>query len=171
MSMAPSRHSGWPIDAIPPHPGPLATDISGAARWPSYRDRFTYSPGRAHSGPYVAGPGRRQEKALIALALALAGALLGYILYPEVITQRGASFRPEIWADALRQISEHPWLGHGYDHPMRIVLSNGMLLADPHNIELGVLFAGGIIGLLLWVAIYALAFGFSSKTGSLQRFC
>lgn len=53
----------------------------------------SYSPGRAHSGPYVAGPGRRQEKALIALALALAGALLGYILYPEVITQRGASFR------------------------------------------------------------------------------
>ncbi len=38
-----------------------------------------------------------------------------------------------------------------------------MLLADPHNIELGVLFAGGIIGLLLWVAIYALAFGFSWK--------
>lgn len=111
----------------------------------------------------MAGPGRRQEKALIALALALAGALLGYILYPEVITQRGASFRPEIWADALRQISEHPWLGHGYDHPMRIVLSNGMLLADPHNIELGVLFAGGIIGLLLWVAIYALAFAFSWK--------
>ncbi|APB67889.1 TPA: O-antigen ligase family protein [Pseudomonas aeruginosa] len=104
-----------------------------------------------------------RKKALIALALALAGALLGYILYPEVITQRGASFRPEIWADALRQISEHPWLGHGYDHPMRIVLSNGMLLADPHNIELGVLFAGGIIGLLLWVAIYALAFAFSWK--------
>ncbi|WP_162960630.1 O-antigen ligase WaaL, partial [Pseudomonas aeruginosa] len=104
-----------------------------------------------------------RKKALIALALALAGALLGYILYPEVITQRGASFRPEIWADALRQIGEHPWLGHGYDHPMRIVLSNGMLLADPHNIELGVLFAGGIIGLLLWVAIYALAFAFSWK--------
>lgn len=34
-----------------------------------------------------------RKKALIALALALAGALLGYILYPEVFTQRGASFR------------------------------------------------------------------------------
>ena len=89
MSMAPSRHSGWPIGCNPAPSWPLATDISGAARWPSHRDRFTYSPGRAHSGPYVAGPGRRQEKALIALALALAGALLGYILYPEVITREG----------------------------------------------------------------------------------
>lgn len=88
---------------------------------------------------------------------------MAYVLYPEAIIQRGASFRPEIWADALRQIGEHPWLGHGYDHPMRIALSNGMLLADPHNIELGVLFAGGIIGLLLWLAIYALAFAFAWK--------
>ena len=60
--MAPSRHSGWPIGCNPAPSWPLATDISGAARWPSHRDRFTYSPGRAHSGPYVAGPGRRQEK-------------------------------------------------------------------------------------------------------------
>ncbi|OKR52380.1 O-antigen ligase family protein, partial [Pseudomonas aeruginosa] len=104
-----------------------------------------------------------RKKSLIALALAVAGALLAYVLYPEAIIQRGASFRPEIWADALRQIGEHPWLGHGYDHPMRIALSNGMLLADPHNIELGVLFAGGIIGLLLWLAIYALAFAFAWK--------
>ncbi|MGN5855607.1 O-antigen ligase family protein, partial [Pseudomonas aeruginosa] len=70
------------------------------------------------------------------------------ILYPEVFTQCGASFRPQIWADALRQIGEPPWLGHGYDHPMRLVLSNGMLLADPHTIELGVVFGGGILRLL-----------------------
>ena len=44
MSMAPSRHSGWPIGCNPAPSWPLATDISGAARWPSYRDRFTYSP-------------------------------------------------------------------------------------------------------------------------------
>lgn len=89
--------------------------------------------------------------------------IVAYIFNPELVTQRGVSFRPEIWSESLRQIGEHPWLGHGYDHPMRIKLANGMLLADPHNIELGVLFAGGIVGLLLWSAIYALAFVFAWK--------
>ena len=33
--------------------------------------------------------------------------------------------------------------------------------ADPHNIELAVLFVGGIVGLLLWLAIYAVAFRYA----------
>lgn len=112
-----------------------------------------------------------RKKALIALALALAGALLGYILYPEVFTQRGASFRPEIWADALRQIGEHPWLGHGYDHPMRIVLSNGMLLADPHNIELVCFSLEGSSGSCCGWRSTPWPSPSPGKTGSLQPFC
>ncbi|HEH6431872.1 TPA: O-antigen ligase family protein [Pseudomonas aeruginosa] len=104
-----------------------------------------------------------QKKTLIVIGLAALGMIVAYIFNPELLTQRGVSFRPEIWSESLRQIGEHPWLGHGYDHPMRIKLANGMLLADPHNIELGVLFAGGIVGLLLWSAIYALAFVFAWK--------
>ncbi|HCD6622081.1 TPA: O-antigen ligase family protein [Pseudomonas aeruginosa] len=104
-----------------------------------------------------------RKKVLIVIGLAVAGLLVVYFVNPELIIQRGVSFRPEIWSESLRQIGEHPWLGHGYDHPMRIKLANGMLLADPHNIELGVLFAGGIVGLLLWSAIYALAFVFAWK--------
>lgn len=104
-----------------------------------------------------------QKKTLIVIGLAALGMIVAYIFNPELVTQRGVSFRPEIWSESLRQIGEHPWLGHGYDHPMRIKLANGMLLADPHNIELGVLFAGGIVGLLLWSAIYALAFVFAWK--------
>ncbi|MCO3321248.1 O-antigen ligase family protein [Pseudomonas aeruginosa] len=104
-----------------------------------------------------------RKKTLIVIGLVVAGLLVVYFVNPELIIQRGVSFRPEIWSESLRQIGEHPWLGHGYDHPMRIKLANGMLLADPHNIELGVLFAGGIVGLLLWSAIYALAFVFAWK--------
>jgi O-antigen ligase len=63
--------------------------------------------------------------------------------------------------ESLRQISEHPWLGHGFDSPMTVIIPGvGRTLADPHNIELGVLYAGGIVGLALWMAIYGVAMYF-----------
>ncbi|MNW70353.1 hypothetical protein D3C74_496260 [compost metagenome] len=58
------------------------------------------------------------------------------LVYPEAVTQRGVSFRPAIWMESLRQISEHPWLGHGFDSPMTVIIPGlGRTLADPHNIE------------------------------------
>lgn len=74
------------------------------------------------------------------------------------ILVRGASYRPAIWMETLKQISESPWLGLGYTHPM-VFWVDGLdyALADPHNIELGVLFCGGIIGLTLWMSMYAYA--------------
>lgn len=107
----------------------------------------------------VVGDRQRAWLAAGALVLALIGVAL---LYPEAITQRGVSWRPAIWMDALRQISEHPWLGHGFDSPMTVIIpGRAGTLADPHNIELGVLYAGGIVGLALWLILYGLAFYFS----------
>ncbi|WP_337157549.1 O-antigen ligase family protein [Pseudomonas putida] len=83
------------------------------------------------------------------------------LIYPEAITQRGVSYRPAIWMDALRQISERPWLGHGFDTPMTVILPGIEPLSDPHNIELGVLYSGGIVGLALWMTLYGLALYFS----------
>lgn len=102
-----------------------------------------------------------RRRGMIALGLA-ALALLGVaILHPEAVTQRGISYRPAIWMDALRQIGEHPWLGHGYDSPMTVAIPGIRKLSDPHNIELGVLYAGGIVGLVLWMTLYGLAMYFS----------
>ena len=106
----------------------------------------------------IVGDRKRGMLALVAVVIAVLGIVL---VYPEAITQRGVSYRPAIWLDALRQIGEHPWLGHGYDSPMTVILPGlARTLADPHNIELGVLYAGGVVGLALWMTIYGLAMYF-----------
>lgn len=106
----------------------------------------------------IVGDRKRGMLAVTAVVIALLGVAL---VYPEAITQRGVSYRPAIWLEALRQIGEHPWLGHGYDSPMTVIIPGlAQTLADPHNIELGVLYAGGVVGLVLWMAIYSLAMYF-----------
>ncbi len=106
----------------------------------------------------IVGDRKRGMPALAAVVIAVLGIVL---VYPDAITQRGVSYRPAIWLDALRQIGEHPWLGHGYDSPMTVSIPGlAQTLADPHNIELGVLYAGGVVGLALWMAIYGLAIYF-----------
>ncbi|MNJ57737.1 O-Antigen ligase [compost metagenome] len=103
-----------------------------------------------------------RRRSMIAIGVVAVGILSLVLIHPEAITQRGVSYRPAIWMESLRQISEHPWLGHGYDSPMTVIIP-GMkrTLADPHNIELGVLYAGGILGLALWMTLYGLAMYFS----------
>lgn len=108
--------------------------------------------------------GDKKRAVAIIAALTLA-ALAIALIAPEVFTQRGVSYRPSIWMNALEQISARPWLGYGYDYPMVIALPEraGPALADPHNIELGVLYAGGIVGLTLWMLLYGLAAYFCWK--------
>ena len=94
------------------------------------------------------------------IAVCLGVASLGLLLFhPEAFTQRGLSFRPKIWIDALHQIAQHPYFGHGYDADMVINIPGlGMVLADPHNMELGVLYSGGAVGLILWLVLYGVTF-------------
>ncbi|MNZ61518.1 hypothetical protein D3C78_796170 [compost metagenome] len=81
---------------------------------------------------------------------------------PKAIMARGLSHRPEIWVQAWQQILEHPWLGHGYDHPMVFwVKGFKYAFADPHNMELALLFSGGVVGLSLWLLLYGVALRFA----------
>lgn len=94
------------------------------------------------------------------IVLACGGLLTGLAILtaPPSITARGMSLRPEIWSETWRQILEKPWIGHGYDSAMTIwVKGANYAFADPHNIELAILYYGGAIGLLLWTALYATA--------------
>ncbi len=101
-------------------------------------------------------PGRKAFYALGALlALGLALALLA----PEMVLQRGASYRPEIWLNVARQVSEQLWFGHGYGTALTVRSADIPLeLSDPHNLSLAVLYAGGIVGLALWALLYLAAF-------------
>lgn len=103
--------------------------------------------------------------AAIGLALA-AQLLLTLASEPQAqvdnLLTRGLSFRPAIWQEALRQMQDSPWFGLGYSHP-QIFHVEGLDygLADTHNIELSVLFCGGIVGLALWLMMYAYAMGYA----------
>lgn len=87
---------------------------------------------------------------LVALALAL--------LYPEALSSRGLSYRPELWTKTLSQVAQQPWHGFGFDAHLAIFLSDiPTSFREPHNFSLGVLYYTGIIGLTLWLAMHGLA--------------
>ena len=102
-----------------------------------------------------------KRRGLVMVGVIVVGAIALFAMYPEAYTQRGMSYRPQIWMNAWQQISHHPWFGHGYDANMLVLIPGlDQILADPHNMELGVLYAGGTVGLVLWVAMYAVALTF-----------
>jgi O-antigen ligase len=98
---------------------------------------------------------------VIAAAIAL-GVVAQSLLMTDDLLTRGMSFRPAIWQEILRQLQDNLWFGLGYSHP-QVFRVEGLdfALADPHNIELAVLFCGGIVGLTLWLLMYAYAMGYA----------
>lgn len=89
--------------------------------------------------------------------LTIAGALI-WLRFPEMLTQRGLSYRTDIWADVTRQIGERLWFGHGFSTPLSIWVEGlRMTFSDPHNLTLSVLYAGGLVGGALWLSLYAVA--------------
>ncbi|SEE52672.1 O-antigen ligase [Pseudomonas palleroniana] len=105
---------------------------------------------------------RRAALLITSLVIALVGLL---ILYPEAITERGSSFRFEIWSLALQRIAEHPWIGHSYNSELYLTLSDGYQLYEPHSFALGVLYYVGIIGFIPW----AFMLGWGLYKGLKQR--
>ncbi|BCG27358.1 putative lipopolysaccharide biosynthesis protein [Pseudomonas tohonis] len=98
------------------------------------------------------------RRSLVVLAtLGLAGTAL-LLLFPEALTNRGLSYRPEIWQRAWALIMEKPLLGHGYDAPLAIPVPGvTLVMADPHNMLLAVAYYCGFIGVALWLALYLTA--------------
>ncbi len=104
----------------------------------------------------------RNQRALWIIPGILICIIALYLVSPENLISRGLSYRPQIWAEAWRQILQRPWLGHGYEYPFVFVIPGlEFAIADPHNIELAVLFSGGIVGLMLWLLLYTVALCFA----------
>lgn len=105
---------------------------------------------------------KADRRAFWILAACCITAILLITLIPESVTSRGLSYRPEIWKEAWSQISQRIWLGHGFDHPMSFTVAGKKdAFADPHNMELAVLFSGGLVGCVLWLALYAVTLRFA----------
>lgn len=72
---------------------------------------------------------------------------------PDWLLPRGASFRPDIWASALDRISPDHWL-----FGLGILTSDdfqigSQLFAHPHNMYLSMLYQGGVVALVLFLAL------------------
>lgn len=94
----------------------------------------------------------------LGLIVGSAGAL-GLWLFDSQLLARGLSYRPLIWAETWRQIMPALWFGHGYDAGIDILVSGlNRVLADPHNLTLGVIYQTGLVGGLMWLSIYAYSF-------------
>lgn len=91
---------------------------------------------------------------------------VGYWQFEAVITERGASFRPEILASSLQMIAEHPWrgLGLGSDYQVRVP-SLQLVFDHSHNVFTHIAIELGVPGLLLWLLIW----GGSFRIAWLQR--
>jgi len=102
----------------------------------------------------------RRSLMVIVIGLILGTGLL--YLYPEAIMSRGLSYRPDIWIEALKLANEQLLFGYGYDHQLLLELrGSNLIFNDPHNIELAVLLAGGLVGLVLWIVLYTIALVYS----------
>ncbi|MGY2375775.1 O-antigen ligase family protein [Pseudomonas sp. SDO524_S393] len=100
----------------------------------------------------------RNRRSALLLAAMVAGAAGLLLFYPELITNRGSSYRFELWTMSLQRIAEHPWIGHSYDSELYLTLSQGTELREPHSFALGVLYYIGIIGFIPW--IFMIGWGF-----------
>jgi O-antigen ligase len=97
------------------------------------------------------------RRALYLVAALVFAAAISIVLMPEALLQRGLSFRPQLWSEAIRQASEHLWIGHGFDSKFVFNIEGvGRTLSDPHNVELAVLLELGLVGLSLWLLMYSL---------------
>ncbi|WP_312702740.1 O-antigen ligase family protein [Stutzerimonas nitrititolerans] len=100
------------------------------------------------------------NKRAIWLMLSGAAALVALVLiHPETLSSRGLSYRPELWIKTLSKVAEQPWHGFGFDAHLTIFLADMPTygFSEPHSFALGVLYYTGIIGLIIWLAMHALA--------------
>ena len=104
------------------------------------------------------------KRSLYALLLMTTLGAALFALIPQRMLRSGLSWRPEIWEEAIKLSLNNIWFGQGYDHNLQLYVEAAKItFYDPHNIELGVLLAGGLVGLTLWMIMYATAFTFAWK--------
>ena len=72
----------------------------------------------------------------------------------QIVLPRGSSFRPEIWGETLRLILEEDALliGRGI-LTSDDVMAGGILMPHAHNIYLALVHQGGLVALLLYIAV------------------
>lgn len=98
----------------------------------------------------------QRRRATLAVALGVfVLALVALAWQPEVLVDRGASYRPQILMKALHMIALHPWLGLGQGTDF-IIKVGGQQLTHSHNVLTQATILLGLPGLALMVVMWGL---------------
>jgi O-antigen ligase len=80
------------------------------------------------------------------------------VVFWDRLSERGVSLRPEIWRYVWQQCLAQPWFGTGLNrYPLTVPTSLGTMY-NTHNIFLAVFYQGGIVGLMLFIAMTVMTF-------------
>ena len=105
---------------------------------------------------YKGGKDDHDNRLWLVLLLILALVLVLFIRYPDFFKShvcRKTVRRLEIWEHSLSQARNKPYFGHGLKADTRVILSSGKIKPHHHSVYLTTLFYGGIVGLLLLIAL------------------
>jgi O-antigen ligase len=96
---------------------------------------------------------RRSVRDRLFALVVVGGLIAALILVPSELTQRGLSYRPQIFRQALALIEGHPWGGLGLGTDYQIFVGNEAL-THSHNLFTSVAIEIGLPGLLLWAGLW-----------------
>lgn len=101
---------------------------------------------------------QRSTRLLCVSAGAASLAVVAALVWPELLLQRGLSYRPELFVQAVGLIGQQPLQGLGLtaDYLLRVP-SSGRSLEHAHNVYLHIAVTLGLVGLACWLALQALA--------------
>jgi len=101
--------------------------------------------------------GSQHKRLLIVLVVITGVSAVLFIVYPgffDKVFLRGYSpFRLKLWGKLFARICDAPWFGHGLSADPRTEVLPGRILVHPHSVFIGTLLYGGVVGLLLLIAV------------------
>ncbi|MHA6492298.1 O-antigen ligase family protein [Pseudomonas borbori] len=102
----------------------------------------------------VASLWQRSPQLLIALGISVLGGVTALVMWPELILQRGFSYRPELFTQALRLVAEQPLRGLGFTSEYSLLVpSSNKYYEHAHNIYLHIAVTLGLVGLGAWLIL------------------
>ncbi|MGH8389139.1 MAG: O-antigen ligase family protein [Pseudomonas sp.] len=95
----------------------------------------------------LARPSRMGAGLIVLVAVGLASIA---VIKPEILLQRGVSYRPELWSGGVKLMRDHWMMGLGFHEYLIPVPSIGENFKHPHNLFLDIGVRLGVPGLLLF---------------------
>jgi O-antigen ligase len=91
------------------------------------------------------------------VALVVAGVALVAAFEPEILQQRGMSYRPQLWRGGVQLMLDHWTMGVGFHQYLIPVPEIGQAFKHPHNLFLDTGVRLGVPGLLLFGGLWLVA--------------